>query len=344
MLKQLTHYHKQYKEIGYRDRTMLISIGSFTINALIGTGKLVLGIVIFSPWFIVTAIYYLLLCGARGQLLWRFRQTRTIENPIERFEKQFSVFRHSGVFICLIGISYFFICLRMYFWGEANTYPFYIIYGVAAVAFYKTGMSIYGMAVSKQIKNPLLTTMKIIALVDSLVSIVAVQCALIAMEESAETATRSSALLGAGFSVVFLGIGIYMLLRRKVYPTHDEFDIKDKVKKTKYPHRKCDCNLFLNRYKHLSRLTNYVAEWIWQEQLKRDSICRCVCTVTYENGEIHIKGFTDTDFNIEDCVRTAISGYSHQFGKVTKDIPIVCSIQTVPKGIIIEKERQENKI
>lgn len=53
MRKLLTHYHKQFQMIGYRDRTMLMSVGSFATNALIGAGKLILGILIFSPWSIV---------------------------------------------------------------------------------------------------------------------------------------------------------------------------------------------------------------------------------------------------------------------------------------------------
>lgn len=220
----MAYCHERYKRSNYRDRTMLVSVGAFGVNALIGGGKLILGIALLSPWFVVTAIYYLLLCSARGQLLWRFKHIQRVENPTERFDQQFAVFRHSGIFICLLGISYLMVCARMYFWGESSTYPYYIVYGVAGVAFYKIGMSIYGIVVSRRIKNPLLTTMKVIAFMDACVSIVAVQCALLTMEDSAVEATRSSALLGGSCSIVFVGIGVYMLLRRKVYPGSQEFE------------------------------------------------------------------------------------------------------------------------
>lgn len=217
---------------------MLRSLGSFVTNALIGAGKLVLGIAILSPWFMVTAVYYLMLCGVRGQLLWRFRETRLVEDQVERFDRQFAVFRHSGIFICLLGISYLAVCLRMYFCGEGSTYPYYILYGAAGVAFYKIGLSIYGMVISRKIKNPLLTTMKIIAFIDACVSIVAVQCALLALEESAESATKSSSLFGAGCSLVFIGIGVYMLLRRKEYPDTEEVKTENKMKKSAFWKRK----------------------------------------------------------------------------------------------------------
>lgn len=221
MLTRLAHYgkqyHKHYKMISYQDRTMFMSIGSFSVNALIGVGKLLIGIFLLSPLLVAAAIYYLLLCAARGQLLWRFRHTRTIEDSVERFDRQFTVFRHSGVFICMIGISYLLVSHHMYVSGEGSTYPFYILYGVVAVAFYKISMSIYGIVVSRRMKNPLLTTMKVVALLDACVSIVTVQYALIAMKEPA-AAAKSSALLGMGCSIGFIGIGIFMLLRKKIYP------------------------------------------------------------------------------------------------------------------------------
>lgn len=233
MWKKLTHYRKQYLSIGYRDRTMLMSVGSFAINALIGAGKLLMGIIFLSPWFVATAVYYLLLCAARGQLLWRFRHTRLIENPLERFDRQFAVFQRSGIFISMIGVSYFLVCMRMYVSGEGSTYPYFILYGVVAVAFYKVGVSIYGVVVSRRIKNPLLTTMKVVALMDACVSIVSVQYALLVMKEAATTAARSSAMFGAGCSIVFMGIGVFMWVRKKIYPDLNEFDLVDQAGRIK---------------------------------------------------------------------------------------------------------------
>lgn len=215
---KLAQYRKQYLTIGYQDRTMLLSIGSFAVNAVIGAGKLLLGILLLSPWFVATAVYYLLLCAARGQLLWRFRHTRLIQDPREQFDRQFAVFRHSGVFICLLGVSYLLVCLCIYLLDGGSSYPYYLVYGVAAVAFYKVGVSIYGVVVSRRIKNPLLTAMKAVALMDACFSIVAVQYALLAMQESAAVAARSSALFGAGCSLVFVGLGLWMLLRKKSCP------------------------------------------------------------------------------------------------------------------------------
>lgn len=197
----------------YHGRALLLSTGSLAFGALIGIGKLAAGLVFLSPWLIVTAVYYLLLGGARGQLLWKNRRIGNAENPAVRAALQRRAYRQSGVFISLIGLSYFLVCLCMYRLGITTSYPYYIQYGVAAVAFYKIGMAIYGMVVTRKMNNPVLSSLKILNFTDACVSIVAVQNALLTMEES-PSASSSSAFLGMGCSVLFLLIGIGMLIRK----------------------------------------------------------------------------------------------------------------------------------
>lgn len=209
----LETYRKRFMG-NYHDRTMLFSAGSVAANAFIGVVKVGTGIALLSSWFIATGVYYLLLCAARGQTLRQFYRTKDIEDRLLRFDRQFLVYKRSGIFICLIGVSYFGVCLFMYFYKATTSYPYYLLYGVAAAAFYKITMAVYGILVSAKMKTPLLSTMKIIAFVDACVSIVAVQCALLTVEDSPETASASSALLGMGCSIVFLGIGIFMLCRK----------------------------------------------------------------------------------------------------------------------------------
>ena len=102
----------------YGSRTLLVSAGSSILNALIGAAKLVLGIVFFSPWLIVTGIYYLVLCAARGRILKIYSGIRRMNEEADREARQTALFPHSGFFICMIGLSYLGVCLCMYFWGE----------------------------------------------------------------------------------------------------------------------------------------------------------------------------------------------------------------------------------
>ena len=293
MLNRLKQYHHRYLG-NYHDRTMLFSVGSLATNAVIGVAKLGTGIFLFSPWFISTGIYYLLLCAARMQILRRFRDTKDMEDRRLRFDKQFYIYKRSGIFICLIGVSYFGVCLFMYFYKISTTYPFYILYGVAAVAFYKITMAIYGIVVTKKMKNPLLSTMKIISLVDACVSIVAVQCALIAIDDPA-AASASSALFGMGCSAVFLGIGIVMLCKRKKYPAENEFDIKNIVKKKHVARKRRGLLLTLKRNivrmpaeTESQRLSDQITREILSALQQQDDSAPYAFAVTLESWSVHI--------------------------------------------------------
>ena len=212
-----------------QDRTMTTNAGSFSINALTGTGQLALGIFLRSPWYIVNGIYYLLLCAARGQALRRYRKTKTIEDEKERYDASFAIHKRGGIFICLMGISYLGICLWMYFTGESRVQnEMYLVLGVATIAFTKIGFAIHGMIINRHMHDPIISLFKKISFLDAMVSIVVTQCTLLTMMEAAE-AVSSSALFGMGISLLFLLIGILMLTKKKKYPVPRE-PKKEKVK------------------------------------------------------------------------------------------------------------------
>ena len=208
-------YHKYMGNV--QDRTVTTNAGSFTINALTGSGQLALGIFLRSPWYIVNSIYYLILCAARGQTLRRYRKTRIIKDEKERYDASLDVHKRGGIFICLMGISYLGICLWMYFTGETRVQnEMYLVLGVATIAFTKIGFAIHGMIVNRHMHDPIISFFKKLSFLDAMVSIVVTQCTLLTMTETAE-AVSSSALFGMGISILFLMIGILMLTKKKKY-------------------------------------------------------------------------------------------------------------------------------
>ena len=127
---------------------------------------------------------------------------------------EFAVYKHSGIFLCLLGISYLLVCLRMYLVGDPVVYQGYIVFLVAAIAFAKLSISIYGIVMSRHRKSPVITTLKIINFTDAMVSIVVTQFTLLTMQRSPH-AMESSALFGMGCSLFFIILGILMRLKRK---------------------------------------------------------------------------------------------------------------------------------
>lgn len=55
-----------------QDRTAMFNAASLVIDAFIGIGKLILGLYLLSGWFITNALYYLILCIAKGQVLHKY--------------------------------------------------------------------------------------------------------------------------------------------------------------------------------------------------------------------------------------------------------------------------------
>lgn len=133
-------------------------------------------------------------------------------SPAWQTKRQLQMYRKSGGLIFLTGIVYFILCIWMYCYNEKTVYPDYILYGVAAVSFYKIISACIGLFTVSGMASPLLSAVKTLSVLDGCVSIVAVQCALLTMKQSA-AASSSSAVLGMGVSCLFLFTGMYM--RRK---------------------------------------------------------------------------------------------------------------------------------
>lgn len=214
----------------YQDRTITTTTASFVINTVSGIGQLTIGIYLLSPWFIANAIYYLLLCSARGHALQRYQKAKLISDAEERYHFEFSIYKRSGVFICLSGISYLLVCLRMYFVGDAVVYSGYTVYLVALIAFSKLGTAIHGTIVTRHLQNPIVSTLKIINFTDAFVSIIVTQYTLLTMKQT-ENAMGYSAIGGMIVSGMIILQGILMLVKKekgitKVLITN-EIDIAD---------------------------------------------------------------------------------------------------------------------
>lgn len=209
-------YQKYIKNAA--DRTATTGLTSFLINAFTGSVQFIMGIVFLSPWYVVNSLYYLLLCMARGQALRRFRKAITIPDQIRRYDDAFTVYKRGGVFICLLGISYFCISSWMFTTGESRVQnDIALVLGVAAVAFTKIGFAIHGLIVNRHMRDPIVSLFKTINFLDATVSIIVTQCTLLTMSES-EAAVSSSSLFGMGVSIWFFIIGVRMLFRKKKLP------------------------------------------------------------------------------------------------------------------------------
>ncbi|WP_244444737.1 hypothetical protein [Paenibacillus camerounensis] len=125
-----------------------------------------------------------------------------------------AVFRRSGFFLCLLGLSYLLISVRMYLLGDAVIIEGTLVLLVATISFTKLGLGLYGILGNRGRKGPIVSTLKIFSFTDALVSIVVTQYTLLTMQQS-PSALKSSALLGMGCSLLFIILGFCMLHKKQ---------------------------------------------------------------------------------------------------------------------------------
>ena len=190
------------------------TIASLIISVFVCMSKLLLGAFLLSGWLLINALYYLVLCVAKGFALKQIRTVEALPDAYSKFKAENTTYRRGGMMLSLLGISYLLICLRMYFIRDAVVYSGNMIFLIATVAFTKLGVAIHGLLEKRNPQSPLTSTLRVIGLADAMVSIVVTQFALLSME-AVPHAMKTSALLGMVCSLSIILLGIVMLTKKK---------------------------------------------------------------------------------------------------------------------------------
>lgn len=205
-------YHKYMAD--YMQRTVTNTTISFIVNTFTGIVKLLIGIYFGSVWFIANSVYYLILSAARGLSLKKYKKFKQKKDVEEQYEIECAVYKHNGYLICLLSIAYFGVCVRMFMYGDSIIYRGYTLYLVATIAFTKLGFTLYGTAVARKLKSPIISSLKNINYADVFASIVITENTLLTMEEESNS-SQYSAITGIIFIVFIFAVGIMMILKKK---------------------------------------------------------------------------------------------------------------------------------
>lgn len=206
MVSRLLFLKQKYLKV-YDDIIVITTIISVLINLMIGLCKGGLAIIFQSKWFMLMASYYIVLSLTRGILVNKIIQLKEYQKP--QTSSIYKTYHRSGLFIILLGVSFFAWCCYLYQDEMVTIYLDYILYGVVALAFYKIGSSIHGLVSVRKYKNHLFDAIKKVCFLDACVSIVNIQAMLLTMGNSIHAST-CSAFLGMGVSFVFVFIGLQM--------------------------------------------------------------------------------------------------------------------------------------
>lgn len=192
-----------------RFRTDVNLYRSIAINALYIVLKLFLGIYYNAYWFVALAVYYALLVAMRLALVARRgKEALTVRQEWRRY-------RVCGIVLLVMNQALMGIVIYMVQYGRGFRYPGVLIYAMAAYSFYAVILSIVQMVKYRRHGSPLMSAAKAINFVAALVSILALETAMLAEFGGDDEAFRviMTSATGGGVCVIVIGMAIYMIAR-----------------------------------------------------------------------------------------------------------------------------------
>ena len=195
-------------------RTVIFAIGSFLMSLLFSGFNAYMGIANRSIWYGALAAFYIALAFIRGGILGYHKNkvSKKIKTQNDEYIKA-KVYRNSGVITLILNIALSAAIAQMIFSDAHFTYIGWTIFAYAAYAFYKITMSIISFIRAHKQTDLTVRAIRNINLVDSLVSILALQTALLTMFSEGEiNISLFNTLTGTVVSFASIGIGIYMII------------------------------------------------------------------------------------------------------------------------------------
>lgn len=206
-------------------RTVIFAIVSFFMSLLFSGFNAFMGIINRSIWYGALAAFYISLAFLRGGVLvyHKNRITKKIEENQEYLKAK--VYLNSGIITLILNIALSVAIGQMIFSDAHFIYIGWTIFAYAAYAFYKITMSIISFVKAYKQTDLTIRAIRNINLVDALVSILALQTALLTMFSQGEVnISLFNTLTGVAVSFSSIAIGIYMIISAK--KTYGNFKIK----------------------------------------------------------------------------------------------------------------------
>ena len=206
--------NKLLKNYGFR--TIIFSIGSFIITVAFSIFNTFLGIYLPSVWYGALAGYYLILSLIKGGILFFHKNKRAlIRQNLESnyFVDSIKTYRNCGILLIVINVALSAFIAQMIFDQKFFSYPSWTIFAVAAYAFYKITMAIINLVKAKKYKDYSVQAIRNINLTSAMVSILALQTALLhAFGGENISVSLYNTLTGSLVSLGTLALGVYMVV------------------------------------------------------------------------------------------------------------------------------------
>lgn len=212
LLHRNRHIHRYITDIPFKTRVTLY--GSLGINVLYAVVKLISGVYYGSAWLISLAVYYVCLAVMRFLLLRHVNR-----NPVgKELVLEWRHYRLCGGILLLMNIALGGIVILALRKGEGFAYAGSLIYVMAMYAFYSVVMAVVNIVKYRRLGSPVLSAAKAVNFVTALVSMLALETAMLAQYGADEPAFRlaMTGAVGAAVCAIVFGTALFMMIRATV--------------------------------------------------------------------------------------------------------------------------------
>lgn len=215
IIKQMERYGFTYlllRNFGFR--TVIFTIGSFAMSVVFSAFNAYMGIAYRSIWYGALATYYIALTLLRGGVLLYHKKKIGKKYVLQNDEyTKAKVYRNSGIVTLMLNTALSAATGQMIFSDAYFTYMGWTIFAYAAYAFYKITMSIVSFIRAHRQTDLTVRAIRNINLVDALVSILALQTAMLTtFGDGTINISLMNTMTGSVVGVASVAIGIYMIV------------------------------------------------------------------------------------------------------------------------------------
>lgn len=150
------------------------------INLFYAGFKFVTSILYGSVWLGAIAVYYVMLCILRFHLILNAHKAAKLDNRKVKLIHEFRSYRKTGFLMFLLNGAMGGMVFQMIWQNESYEYPGYVIYLSAMYAFYSFISAVWNLVKFRRAGSPILSASKAISFAGALMSVLALQTAMIA--------------------------------------------------------------------------------------------------------------------------------------------------------------------
>lgn len=160
-------------------RAQISLYGSSGINILYALLKFAAGVYYRSVWLGAVAIYYIVLSLIRIGLVRKERKSFKITDEREQRLYELKSSHFCGCLMFLLNIAVTGLVIQMIWQNKYYEYPGFLIYAQAAYAFYCMSFAIVNFVKYRKMERPILSAAKVVSMACALMSILALQTAML---------------------------------------------------------------------------------------------------------------------------------------------------------------------